>query len=267
MVKGVKELCLLFICSCITYLVKGQDSCYTCSRDSLRAQLLIEDLPARKISLLTSIIDFAPTAASANGYIEQLISLNNQEKILDVEPYRKLKEANDFYFKKDYGSALNAYKQCVLQFDKEKKKIPNLLLGFRNLFNLLNIQQERYTYYKSKLDYYLVNGPMENTAAGYHGIGGYYSYKADYNQAISFYLRAAEVFKKFYPYWYYNANGIVGITYSDWGNLSKGLAYLNYALPNLKRLHAQNPFTELTTGYYGVALAQINIKQKSMTRL
>jgi hypothetical protein len=258
--KNIVAILLLFL---LTTSANAQDSCYTCNRDSLIAQLPLAKNAAHKITLLTLIIDFAPTADSANKFITQLIAENDKQKVIDIEPYRKLQHGNALYLNKEYSKALSAYQEAVELFDRKKKKVVNLLLGFRNLFNLLNIQEERYKYYKAKLDYYLLNGPFENTAACYHGVGGYYVYTADYNQAISYYLRDADVFKKFYPYWHYNALGIIGIYYANWGNLNRGLEYLTYALGNLKALQRQSPFTEKTFAYYEQALSEIKLEQKN----
>jgi two-component system NtrC family sensor kinase len=263
MIFQIIRIAILFILfECVTIIVKAQDSCYTCNRDSMIRRLPLVKTNTEKIKLLTLIIDFSPTSDSANYFIGQLIQLNYKNGLIDKAPYQKIFEANNFYFKKQYADALDAYKGAVELFDKKRKKIPTLLLGFRNLFNLLNIQEERLKYYDEKLKYYLINGPFENTAPSYHGLGGYFTYKADYNQAISFYLKSADIFKKYYPYWYYNELGIIGVYYAEWGNLNKGLEYLNYALPILNSIRSQSPFTESTSAYYEVSLAQIKLKLK-----
>ena len=87
-------------------------------------------------------------------------------------------------------------------FDKQKKVIFKLLLSIRIVFTRLNQQEDRYKYYKEKLDYYLINGPVANTAACYHGLAGYYTYVGDYNLAISNYLKAASVLKQFNTLFY-----------------------------------------------------------------
>ncbi len=254
---------IFLLLQCVTIAAYAQDSCYNCNRDSIIRQLPLVKTDAEKIKALSIIIDFSPTADSANYYIGQLIQLNKNHHLVDEAAYKKIAEANNFYLKKEYRSALESYKNAVGLFDKKGKKIAALLLGFRNIFNLLNTQEERYEYYKGKLNYYLINGPYENTSACYHGVGGYYTYTADYNQAISFYLKGADVFKKFYPYWHYNALGIVGIYYAEWGNEKKALEYFNYALPILDSLRFLSPTTERNKAYYDVALARLSLKQKN----
>ena len=239
--------------------IKAQEGCYTCDLDSLKAELQIAKSPEEKFKLLKWIVDFEPTVDSANYFIDQLLQLNNKFKEIDEAPYLLLKSGNEYKQKNDNESALQLYHEAVDLFDLQHKKIPNLLLGFRNIYNLINKQEERYIYYKSKLDYYLANGPFENTASCYHCIAGYYTYTADYNQAISYYLRGSDVYKQFYPYWYYNALGIVGIYYAEWGNYEKGLAYINFALPKIK---ATRTILETANGYYEYQLAQIKFDTK-----
>ena len=176
---------LFILVKCLTFTTIAQDSCYSCNRDSLITQLPLAKSGAEKIKLLILIIDFDPTLDTANYFIEQLIDLNKNYQLIDDAPYKKIKQANDFHRNKQYTQALESYHNAVELFDKKKKKIVSLLLGFRNVYNLLNKQEERYKYYKEKLDYYLVNGPSENTAACYHGVAGYFTFTADFNQAIS----------------------------------------------------------------------------------
>jgi signal transduction histidine kinase len=254
---------IFLLLQCVTIAAYAQDSCYNCNRDSIIRQLPLVKTDAEKIKALSIIIDFSPTADSANYYIGQLIQLNKNHHLVDEAAYKKIAEANNFYLKKEYRSALESYKNAVGLFDKKGKKIAALLLGFRNIFNLLNTQEERYEYYKGKLNYYLINGPYENTSACYHGVGGYYTYTADYNQAISFYLKGAEVFKKFYPYWHYNALGIVGVYYAEWGNEKKAWEYFNYALPILDSLRFLSPTTERNKAFYDVALSRLRLKEKN----
>jgi signal transduction histidine kinase len=244
----------------VTFRVVGQDVCYTCSRDSFISVLGRTSGNAERIKLLAQIIDLAPTTDSANRYIEELLTLNGSIKTIDGLPYRKLFEANALFKEKKYRESLDSYFASVELFDRSKKKMVNLLLDFRNIFNLLNIQPQRRAYYQKKLDYYLLNGPSENTAACYHGIAGYYVFTGNYNQAISYYLKAAEVFKRFYPYWYYNEIGIIGVQYGEWGNFKKALEYLNFALPKMDSIKEQSPFSENTGAYYQTSLAKIQMK-------
>ncbi len=76
-------------------------------------------------------------------------------------------------------------------------------------------------------------------------------------------MKGAEVFKKFYPYWYYNALGIVGVYYAEWGNEKKAWEYFNYALPILDSLRFLSPTTERNKAFYDVALSRLRLKAKN----
>ncbi len=129
---------------------------------------------------------------------------------------------------------MDLVKKAVVSFDKKNKKIPFLLLFIRILYNRLNVSEERYNFYNQKLDYYLINGPVENTAPCYHGIAGYYFGISDYNQAISNYLRAADIFKNFYRSYYNRENVVIGHSYALWGNDERANYFLKIALTLLK---------------------------------
>jgi two-component system, NtrC family, sensor kinase len=205
--------------------------------DSLARQLPLQKTDGEKIKVLCLLaIDGSPEFSREPpdrliNYLEQLIELNKKTPVIDIKPYAKMKESYEQWQNGDFENALGNLKSAIDLFDKQKKVITPLLTEIRTLYNLMNNQEGRFEFYKEKLNYYLLNGPVENTAACYHGIAGYYNYKADYNLAISNYLRAADIFKPFWQYFYRNEIGVVGVTYKRWGNDEKAEYYLNMALP------------------------------------
>jgi two-component system, NtrC family, sensor kinase len=207
--------------------------------DSLAKQLQLQKTESERIKLLVLLVDGAPEFSRQPPdilitYLAQLIELNKKSPTINIEPYAKMHESYVQWQNKDYNNALTNLKIAVDLFDKQKKVIAPLLTAVRTLYNILTKQEERLEFYKGKLAYYLLNGPVENTAACYHGIAGYYNYKADYNLAISNYLRAAAIFKPFWGYFYRNEIGVVGVTYERWGNDEKAEYYLKMALPLCK---------------------------------
>jgi two-component system NtrC family sensor kinase len=207
--------------------------------DSLAKQLPLQKTDAEKIKMLCLlVINGSPEFSREppdrlTDYLEQLIELNKKSPAIDIQPYAKMLESYIQWQNGDFENALSNFKITIDLFDKEKKVITPLLTEIRTLYNLMNKQEERFEFYKEKLNYYLLNGPVENTAACYHGLAGYYNYKADYNLAISNYLRAAAIFNPFWQYFYRNEMAVVGVTYKRWGNDEKADYYLNIALPLL----------------------------------
>ncbi len=206
--------------------------------DSLAKQLPHKTTDVEKIKLLTLLIDMAPISSREPtqrqiNYLDELITLNKKGG-MDGNAYELMRECFGLWRSGEFENALSKCKKTIELFDKQKKVITPLLSGIRVLYNRLNRQEDRFQFYKMKLEYYLLNGPVENTAACYHGIAGYYVYKADYNLAISNYLKSAAVYKSFDTHGYNNEIGAVGVYYSLWGNDEKADYYLKKAIPQHK---------------------------------
>ena len=161
----------------------------------------------------------------------------DKTKVIDSYPYQlKLQDGNQYWKGKKYAESLNSFQTAVTEFDKHHKVIYPLLINMRILYNFLNNQDDRLHYYEQKLEYYQVNGPYQNIAPCYHGIAGYYLFKGAYNQAINYYLKGGEVFRKFDPAFYTNILCVVGNTYNQWGNFDKAGYYTKKALPIAEKL-------------------------------
>ena len=217
----------------------AQEGCFNCNYDSLVKQLPLKSTDAEKIKLLTLLVDLYPEFPIQPpdvmmAYLEQLIALNKKSPVIDSHSYESMYESFVQWRNGSLDNALSNFSKTIDLFDQQKKIIINSLGEIRDLYNRLNRQEERLQYYKRKLDYYLLNGPAENTAPCYHGIAGYYFYKADYNLAITNYFRAAAVYKTFSQYKYNNDIGVIGVAYALWGNDEKADYYLKRALPLYK---------------------------------
>ena len=226
-------ICFIFL----SVDLKAQDYCYSCDADSLQAQLKLKKSPAEKVKILELLIessDYDEYDTLKFNFVNQLIEYNKQSKTIDPAPYLKMQEAMLYSNKNDWKGALEKYKESIELFDKRKKVIANQLVNIRIFFTRLNDPEGRLKYYSEKLAYYKINGPIENTAPCYHGLAGYYTYKNDYNSAISNYLKAASVYKKFDPVWYSMEMAVISTIYAAWGNEKKAKEYYNIALPVLK---------------------------------
>ena len=215
----------------------AQDSCYNCNIDSLTAAMKMAKSNNEKIKLLTLLSDLKlasfsqQTDTETTGYIQSLIELSKSQKVKDIDAYKSLLEALYFFKKRDFLNAQNSFKISIALFDKSHKKIPAILAITRLTYNEAGDQEDRYKFYTDKLQYYLIDGPIENVASCYHAIGGYYLYKADYNLAISNYLKAAAIYKNYDNKYYRNDLAVVADTYLDWGNYQKASEYFNKVIP------------------------------------
>lgn len=217
----------------------ARDSCYNCNIDSLALTLKSAKTDAEKIKLLPLLIDLRIrlinpgllTDSSIKNYIRSLIELSKSQKIKNIDAYKSMLDAFIFFEKKDYLDGQNFLKKSIALFDLDHKKIPYLLWFTRFSYNLAGNQKDRLKYYSDKLKYYLTNGTIENVAPCYHAIGGYYLYKADYNLAISNYLKAAAIYKNYDNQNYRNDLAVVAGIYVDWGNYQKASEYVNKVIP------------------------------------
>ena len=208
--------------------------------DSLQHILSQQKTGKDSILALQKMVDYTPIRANLTevypDHITKLLELNKKEKIVDPLPYELMRKGDQQWHNKQYHEALNSLQAAVHEFDKQHKVIVMLLLNMRILYNLLDDQEARLHYYQQKLEYYQLNGPVENTAPCYHGIGGYYNVKGAYNQAINNYLKGAEVLSRYDPFVYVTALRTIGNMYNSWGNQAKAMYYLKKAMPLEKRL-------------------------------
>ncbi len=235
MIKKILPYLLLLIFLTAVENVSGQSS--TIKTDSINRLFSGARTDKQKVILLAQLVDeeFSAEIIVGNAHIDRLLILNKKVNAIDSVPYLHLQKAAQLNKKKDYRHSLENYQLAVKAFDRQHKVIVPLLMNIRLLYNLLNDQEGRLRFYQKQLEYYQVNGPVENTAPCYHGIAGYYRYRAAYNQAINYYFKAAEVYRKFDPANYANDIGVVGEIYSDWGNDKKAEEYLKLSLPMVTR--------------------------------
>lgn len=220
------------------FLIKGQAQSvhFNYNYDSLAKQLPLQKTNAEKINILLLLVDghgdfSRKPSDKAIAELKQLIELNKNTGTIDIAPYVKLYECYVQWENRDFQRALINMKKSIDLFDQQKKVIAPLLVKVRTLFNALNRQEERLEFFKEKLNYYLLNGPVENTAPCYHGIAGYYNFRADYNIAINNYSKARDIFRNFWGFFYRNELSVIGHCYEKWGNQEKALEYLTTALP------------------------------------
>ena len=230
--------------------------------DSLSKLLNLKRNTKDSILILQQMVDVTPIRQSETAFYPDrtklLLELNSRVKLVDPEPYQLIQDGNNYWTKKQYREALNSLKHAVEIFDKQHKSMVPLLMNMRIIYNLLDDQDARLLYYQQKLNYYLVNGPVENTAPCYHSIAYFYFIKGAYNQALGLYLKGAAVFRRYDSHYYCNATAVIGLNYIQWGNITKGDQYLRYILPIAKRINDGNA---LASSYYGLAYTAFQQKK------
>jgi len=257
--KQVRLFFLILIFIFCKRVVFAQNDFQHAKMDSLAKALAIQRTVKDSVLVLQQMVDVVPVRQGEIAYypdrIAKLLELNQRVKLIDSAPYELIAEGNTYWSNKQYLLALKDLQEAVEDFDKQHKIIIPLLMNMRVLYNLTSDQEARLAYYTQKLNYYLVNGPVINAAACYHGIAGYYLYRNADNQAINNYMKGAELFRQYDPRFYCNAEDVIGITYADWGNLDKASQYLNATIAIAGKIKDVNT---LNGCYYG--LAEVSFK-------
>ncbi|MBK8498359.1 MAG: response regulator [Flavobacteriales bacterium] len=151
-----------------------------------------------------------------------------------------------------YAEALDEFHRCIDILDSLGVKQGLIApLGFiRQLYNDAGLQEEKLVYYEAKLAYYQQHGPIENSGACHHGIGGFYYSTGQADMAIEHYLRAREYFASFDPTGYANQLLPVSTLYMRWGNIEKAEKLRRQAIAENERV---GNIGNLFFGHFGMA--------------
>ncbi|GGG48238.1 tetratricopeptide repeat-containing sensor histidine kinase [Hymenobacter glacieicola] len=196
--------------------------------------------------------------------LDELFRLNARTQQLDDAPYRELRAGVNFWVEtRQPHQALAALHQAIELFDEAQHPIPLLLIDLGPLYNELGESAARFAYFNRKLKQYRLQGAVENQAACYLVLGGTFRHRGDYNQAISCYLHAADLFQGFHRRLFTNELMVAGTTYAEWGNVQKALHYLEqasvlnkkYRINGLQRLFALQAVTKLNLQQGNLAAA------------
>jgi two-component system NtrC family sensor kinase len=252
----------------LPFLAQGQMPCYDCSLDSLRMEARNTKDPAQKVSLLVSAIeandnlDPAPVAADIQDF-DDLLEANKAKHTVNPEPYLAQRQAYVFWKEGQLPQALGKLQEAVTLFDKEHKIIVGVLLKMRIIYNKLRQQKEKLVYYTARVEYYRVHGPVQNIAACYHSIAGFHSYTGNPDAAISYYLRAAQVFQGFYDKYYYNEFAVSGSRYLQWGNYERSRSLLEKSLPWYEKMSGHDDLAFIYSTLASVWLLKGDISKAS----
>ena len=201
--------------------------------DELRFQISKETNDTNRVKLLIKLglIYFDRDSLEDQCFLE-VYNISKKTHFLYGLAYYHYYEGIQLSKNRKYDEAIDKYKSCIDELDSlhiiQPFRTP--LSNIRALYNSTGKQEEKFRFYTDKLTYYLMHGPIENTANCFHGIAGFYSYFGDYDKSIGFYLRAQDVYKSFDPVGYANEKEAIGTSYLEWGNLDKAEFYLKSAL-------------------------------------
>jgi signal transduction histidine kinase len=203
--------------------------------DSLRSSLPQQPTDTARLRTLTQLLDItelsdAQRRQQALLLLDELLALNQQLPLLDGQPYRHLRTGLGLWIQGgDDAQALKELHRAIVLFDQAHHPVPKLLIDLAPLYNRMHQSAARLAYFRQQLTYYRLHDYRENAAACYLVLGGSYRHLSDFNQAISCFLHAADLFRHFDRRLYANELMVAGNTYAEWGNHAKAIYYLEKA--------------------------------------
>jgi len=210
--------------------------------DSLRQVLAGQRSDTARLRTLEHLSDCMPHGYNNPQWyhhLEQTVALAHKLHRPEHRAYRlwlsgwRLYEADPHNAEQDRPTnalGLDSMQAAIRQFDRLGRQQPRFLLRITSVFAELQRQDAKQVYFETKLREYRRQGATENMAACYHGLGGCYLFKGDYNHGISYFLQAAELYRNVDAYMYYNEISAAGAGYASWGNERKAEFYLRQAL-------------------------------------
>jgi tetratricopeptide (TPR) repeat protein len=205
-------------------------------RDKLLLQISKEANDTTRIKLLIRLgMVYALNDADQDRWLNEVDELSRIKKYGYGLVFGKYHEARRLVRIGKVDQAIEKYKECIDGLDSLRiiQPIISPLSELRLLFNLQGKQVDKFQYYTDKIVFYKRQGPKENIATCLHAIGGYYSFFANYDKAIEYFLRAREIYKSYDPTGYANEIESIGTMYLEWGNLDKAEVFFQSALKEL----------------------------------
>ncbi|ALW84976.1 hypothetical protein AUC43_07650 [Hymenobacter sedentarius] len=202
---------------------------YEANPDSLGRVLATQRTDTARLRLLQHLRDVGEftSAAETRASVGELAQLAHRLRRPDAPAYRlcaaglALAEA-----KAPLAQQLDTARAALAAFDRLGRPAPEVVDRIGGLLRELESPEERLTFYRAQAAYYRRRNMPENLYPCYRALGGYYVRRGDYNQGISYYLRAADQARAYNRYHQFNDLGVAGSYYADWGNPAKALHFL-----------------------------------------
>ena len=160
-----------------------------------------------------------------------------------------------FKSKADPAVGLKSARATIEAFDSVGRPVPGLLSRVGYLYTELKQPEARIAYFQAKVARYEARGARENLAQCHHSLGAPFVQRGDYNQGISHYLRAADLYRTFRRRLQENELKVVGGEYGNWGNPAKALYFLRQALAVGVTLPRRDGYDENSYTYRNMAQA------------
>ncbi|AMJ67213.1 ATP-binding protein [Hymenobacter sp. PAMC 26628] len=209
---------------------------WAASPDSLRRVLATQHADTARLRTLLHLLDCSLyETESAMPDIATVVALTKHLRRPEYCAYRLLLAG----VQAKGEPSLDSLQAAVTAFDQLHQPAAWPLIYLREVFSALNREDARLAYYQTKRAQYLRSGDTISLAVCHHALGGSYTYRGDYNQATSQYLRAAELGRSASQQLYHTLLLSVASSYRKWGNYAKALKYLRLGEPGLTSVSAR----------------------------
>ena len=230
---------------------------YEANGDSLRRVLATQRTDTARLRLLQHLRDMEGfiTAAETRAGCGELARLAHRLRRPEAPAYRlyaaclALAEA-----KAPPAQQLDTARAALAAFDRLERPAPGVIGTITRLLRQLESPEAGLAFYQAKAAYYRRRDMPQNLYLCYRALGGYYASRGDYNQGISYTLRAADQGRAYNRYHQFNDLVVAGSYYAEWGNPAKALHFLRQGLAMQHALPNLNGYT--WDGYPNWAIAQ-----------
>ena len=203
---------------------------WAASPDSLRRVLATQRADTARLRMLRHLIDCSIYDSElVTPDVAAVVALTKRLRRPEHRAYRLLLAGMQL----KSVAASDSLQAAVTAFDQLHQPAARPLMHLREVFSAYNREDARLAYYQAKRAQYLRSGDNVSLAVCCHALGGSYTYRGDYNQATSQYLRAAELGRSFSPRVYYTGLLGAGGGYRKWGNYAKALQYYRLSKPGM----------------------------------
>ncbi|OON69455.1 ATP-binding protein [Hymenobacter sp. CRA2] len=261
-IVSLRFFCLLLVLLFSAPALRAQVRYWDANYDSLRATLRqpAQQADTARLRTLQHLVDLteltdALRREQALPLLDELLIIDNRTHLLaDARPYQALRDGVAHWLEgRDHRATLGALHRAIALFDESRRPIPRLLIDLAPVYNLLKDDKGRFEYVQNKLNYYRLNGPIQNEAACYLVLAGSFRHRGDFNQAISHYLHAVDAFRQYERSYYITEIMVTGSAYAEWGNMRKAEEYFRRAL----RLVERYQFKDMRRYYTLQGLARV----------
>ncbi len=188
-------------------------------------------------------------------YYPEFLVLGKEMGKKDLRTYELWLELRNYRISKEPDRRLNLTltMNLISEFDKIRQPIPLLVSSVGSYFNEFNERETILAFYEKKVQQYTISNQKPNLAAALTGLGSYYLTKGAHNRSISYFQKAADIYKDYNTISFINGLAGIGVEYAKWGNPAKAYFFIDSAIHCAKI--SKIPMSLLAPEYHAAVVA------------